>query len=115
MEYYKFNRKCDHCHLPLRARRFENRYKDFKNRNLHIQCFKNSIHDPNLNKTEIKKSPKIQDLKINFGKHKNKTYKELVLKEPKYCKWLLDLKDFKDTKLIKYIKESMIPPPYDLL
>ena len=118
METLTFNKNCAYCNEPLRARPIQNRYKDFQKRDLHLKCFKLIRSNPFLKKScyniEMVKSNKDKEDKtdckdnwiINFGKHKDKTFRDL-LEDKKYCEWILEKDDFNNQKLYDYIKENL--------
>ena len=119
METLIFNKNCEYCNKPLRARPIKNRYKDFKKRDMHLKCFKQIRINPFLKKCyyniedmvntkEEKTKTDIKDnWKINFGKHKNKTFREL-LEFKEYCEWIVEQgEDFNNKKLYDYIKENL--------
>ena len=118
MDTIVFNKNCVYCNKPLRARPEQNRYKDFEKRDKHLKCFKQIRSNPFLKKycynIEMVKSNKDKEdktdckdnWKINFGKHKDKTFREL-LQDTDYCKWILEKDDFGNQKLYEYIKENL--------
>jgi len=118
MDTLTFNKNCIYCNEPLRARHIQNRYKDFKKRDMHLKCFKLIRSNPFLNKSyyniedmvntkeEKTKTDSKDNWKINFGKHKNKTFREL-LEFKEYCEWILEQDDFGNQKLYDYIKENI--------
>lgn len=104
-------KKCGHCYGSLRGRTVHN-YKDFENRVYHVKCYKELVDLEIINECYNLKRKKsfnniMDNYKINFGKHKDKTFKELVETDEKYCLWLLKLEDFKNEKLKQYIKDKL--------
>ena len=108
----EFKKLCDYCGEPLRARPAQNAYKDFEERNLHIKCFKEigplsaARLKKKSNNDNIMKTDKRDNWKINFGKHKDKTFKEL-LDDADYCNWIIEKEDFSNKELKDYLKKNI--------
>ena len=108
----EFKKLCDYCGEPLRARPAQNAYKDFEERNLHIKCFKEigplsaqRLKKKSNDNINMKKD-KRDNWKINFGKHKGETFKQL-LDDEDYCNWIIENDDFNNKELKDYINKYL--------
>ena len=103
---------CEHCGEYLRVRKHE--WKDFLERKLHLKCWKElgcpkfikKISNNNISMDKKIDTNVMNNWKINFGKYKGETF-ESLLKDEKYCKWILQKEDFSNKALISYLEDKL--------